>query len=274
MSALRIVIYHAGCVDGIVAAWVASRHWDSAALFVPASYGSSPPDVRGCEVLIADFSYPRETLLAMRAAAVSLRVLDHHKTAAADLAGLDFCTFDMERSGAGIAWDELAGGRRPWVVDYAEDRDLWRWKLPDSKAINAYLQVLPKTIDAIDDASRLGRNHLDQQVVPRGHAVLLAQRDYIDGAKRLARPAILAGHTVPVVNAPPWCASEVVGELSEGVPFAAAWFVGSDGRVGYSLRSRGDGADVSEIARRFGGGGHCHAAGFSADATIHTEVTP
>jgi nanoRNase/pAp phosphatase (c-di-AMP/oligoRNAs hydrolase) len=29
-----------------------------------------------------------------------------------------------------------------------------------------------------------------------------------------------------------------------------------------SLRSRDDGPDVSEIAKRFGGGGHEHAAGF------------
>jgi len=30
-----------------------------------------------------------------------------------------------------------------------------------------------------------------------------------------------------------------------------------------SLRSRPDGADVSEIAKKLGGGGHKHAAGFS-----------
>lgn len=269
----RVVIYHANCVDGLVAAWVASCHWDSAAEFVPASYGSPPPDVRGRDVLIVDFSYPRATLLAMHAEAASLRVLDHHKTAAADLAGLSFCTFDMERSGAGLAWDELASGRRPWVVDYAEDRDLWRWRLPHSKAINAYLQVLPKTLDAIERVGRWGRDHLDQQVVPLGDAVLLAQRDYIEQAKSLARPATLAGHVVPVVNAPPWCVSEVAGELAESAPFAAAWFVAADGRIGYSLRSRRDGLDVSEIARQYGGGGHRNAAGFGVPAVVHAEVT-
>ncbi len=55
--------------------------------------------------------------------------------------------------------------------------------------------------------------------------------------------------------------SEVAGELSEGHPFAAV-YVETSTDIIWSLRSRGD-FDVSEIAKKFGGGGHKNAAGFT-----------
>src|SRR4029077_8409806 len=93
--------------------------------------------------------------------------LDHHKTAKAVLEGALYATFDMKRSGAGLAWDYLFGfdsgvtcdichhnepdgrheGHRPWWVDYTEDQDLWNWALPDSQEINAYLMVQPRTVE-------------------------------------------------------------------------------------------------------------------------------
>ena len=42
----------------------------------------------------------------------------------------------------------------------------------------------------------------------------------------------------------------------------------SDGRFQYSLRSRGD-FDVSELAKKHGGGGHKGAAGFVVDELVH-----
>lgn len=57
--------------------------------------------------------------------------------------------------------------------------------------------------------------------------------------------------------------SEVAQELAKGRPFGVCWFDLSNGgeRV-YSLRSLPDGIDVSEVAKKMGGGGHKHAAGF------------
>ena len=57
--------------------------------------------------------------------------------------------------------------------------------------------------------------------------------------------------------------SEVAGGLSEGHDFAGCYFDKGTGTVEYSLRSRENGIDVSEIAGLFGGGGHKHAAGFN-----------
>lgn len=97
-----IVIYHASCNDGAGAAYAAWTVLGETAEYVPAHYGNEPPDVTGKVVYVLDFSYPRDVLLDMNAKAKSLLVLDHHKTAEADLKGLDFAVFDMIELGAAL----------------------------------------------------------------------------------------------------------------------------------------------------------------------------
>ena len=74
----------------------------------------------------------------LAARAGSTRVLDHHATAAEDLAGLPFVTIDLDRSGAVLAWEHFHPGRPvPLLLRYVQDRDLWRWALPRSREVNA-----------------------------------------------------------------------------------------------------------------------------------------
>ena len=265
-----LVIYHGHCMDGACAAWVARAALGTVDLHA-AFYGAEPPDVTGRDVLVLDFSYKRGVLQSMAAKARSFRVLDHHKTAQEDLAGLDYCLFDMTRSGAGIAWDELMGGQRPWLVDYIEDRDLWRFKLPESEAVNSYLQTAGYDPMAFDEIAFDGL----PSAINKGKVALAVRRSYIDMVKENTLLASLAPDLprVPSVNAPYWSISEVVGELCEGHPFAFGWHITSTGRAVYSLRSRGD-YDVSAIAKRWGGGGHKNAAGFNAPSPVHFSVAP
>ena len=266
-----LVIFHDKCPDGIAAAWAVSTKLGAAATYLPASYGDVPPPVvdeasgEPRDVIIVDFSYPRDALVRMASEARSIIVLDHHKTARESCEGLSFCIFDMERSGAGLAWDHFRpDAPRPWLINYTEDRDLWRHALPNTREVNAWLRSQPRTIEGYDLASATS---LD---VARaiGAEILAAERVYIESVKARASLAVLAGHVVPVVECGRHCASEIVGELAEGRPFAASWEL-RDGAVCYSLRSRGDGLDVSTIARQFGGGGHRNAAGFSSPSPVH-----
>lgn len=266
--ARRTVIYHADCVDGFTAAWVCHMEWPDAE-FVAARYGDAPPRVAGRDVVIVDFSYPREILIEMQEAASSLRVLDHHKTAAEALAGLDFAVFDMTRSGAGLAWDTFcAPAARPALVNYVEDRDLWRWALPESKAVSAYIALRDRTFRCWS-ALATELESIDT-VIERGHVALQVVDQYVDSRAMRHRVAMIGGYWVPCINTT-FAVSELVGELSEGFPFAAGWFERTDGKLVYSLRSRGDGIDVSEIAKQYGGGGHRNAAGFTVDRPIHWE---
>lgn len=261
-----LVIYHGDCLDGFCAAWMAWRKFKDDAEYVPAYYGQEPPDVDGKRVYIVDFSYPRETLVRMAALANGVVVLDHHLTAQKDLEELVapelWVYFDMNRSGAGMARDFFHPGLASWLVDYTQDRDLWRFALPQSKLINAYIGTLKQTFEEYEEVHRV----LEAQDAARLGAGANAYKEmYVEKMVKHAPRWHFAGHDdIPLVNAPYIGISEMVGALAETALFAVGWFQRSDGKVAFSLRSRGE-FDVSEIATRFGGGGHAKAAGFTVD---------
>lgn len=138
-----LVLYHANCPDGFCAAWVCRLAMPDCEC-IPVMYGQEPPDVNRREVFIVDFSYPRNVLERMNREADSLVVLDHHKTAQADLEGLPYCHFDMNKSGGRLAWEHFFPGKEsPWLVDYTEARDLWTFHLPFSREVSAAIASYP-----------------------------------------------------------------------------------------------------------------------------------
>jgi nanoRNase/pAp phosphatase (c-di-AMP/oligoRNAs hydrolase) len=266
-----LVIYHGNCMDGFGAAWAAHCTFQDNAEYMPAAHGEPntieplSAKVRGRDVLILDFSYKRHFLNELAAEARSLVVLDHHKTAEEDLRDFEGALFDMNRSGAGITWDTLnqdAPGRPP-LIDYVEDRDLWRFRLPYTKEINAWIGCVDFNFrDYGDLAADIMARPTDVRL--RGEAVLRKLDRYVNEMAKQARRVSFAGHDdIPAVNAPYINTSELVGHLAESALFAIGWFRDAGGTYRYSLRSRGD-FDVSALAKRFGGGGHKNAAGFSS----------
>jgi len=262
---MDLIITHAKCPDGFCAAFIAKKRFPEAEIIPlnhgePARFGA----VRGKDVLVLDFSWPnREDNIELHKIAKSLHIYDHHKSAQERLEGLDFVTFDMKRSGAGITWDELFGNSRPWYVNYVEDRDLWNWALPDSKAVNAYLMSLPMTIEAwskldaisASDAASRGSGILQHVERYVKEAVAESQRGFL----KLSDGVFL---TAEVVNCPYMNCSEVGNILAKQAAVGITWFARADGRIQFSLRSEGS-VDVSAIAKVYEGGGHMHAAGFS-----------
>ena len=256
------VVYHQNCADGFTAAWVARKALGEHIEFVPAKYGDDAPAVKGTNVYILDFSYPSHVLLNM-AEFNHMIVLDHHKTAQANCEGIDFCTFDMERSGAGLAWDHFFPDKpRPALVDYVEDRDLWRFALPMSREIHAWIASWPKTFEVWDTlADTLQKNW--HQAVMSGADILRFERQKVEEMCQHVRFVDLGDGEIPVVN----CSYNFGSLVGEALtlkyplaPYAAYYFDRSDGKQQWGLRSVD--FDVSEVAKRFGGGGHKHAAGY------------
>lgn len=206
---------------------------------------------------------------------VSLTVLDHHKSHQDACDGLPFCTFDMERSGAGLSWDHFYPDTpRPWIVDYVEDRDVWRHALMHSKTVNAYIMCQDRTWENWD--RMLGMNL--QDAIDQGRGAEAYLNRYVRDMCKLARKVNFpvrpnnpdAGFftNIPVVNAPYIGTSELVGKLAESALFAVGWHQTASGMYYYSLRARG-GFDVAELAKNFGGGGHAGAAGFLVSTRVH-----
>lgn len=263
-----VVLYHAGCWDGFCAAWVLRKKWPEAE-FKPVRYGEAPPDVTGRVVFVVDFSYPIEQMRGLCAQAAYVTLLDHHKTALPLLKALAGVvnlrmTIEMDKSGGRLVWEHLGvlGHQKlesPWLVDYTEDRDLWRWVLPESRAVNAYIRSCPLDMEVWDELDMSG----SLAYVDEGKAILRREAQIIDEHVKHARVVEIAGHQVLAVNATVLF-SEIAGRLAKHRPFGIAYFVRQDGWVQYSLRSRDGGVDVSEVAKLFGGGGHEHAAGFES----------
>lgn len=283
-----LVLYHENCCDGFCAAWIAHRDFGNTADFQAVQYGQDPPDVSGRDLFILDFSYKRPVMLEMAKKAKRLTILDHHKTAEAELCGfsdeadnyLTFVNFDMKKSGARLTWEHFyPGAPSPWLVDWTEDRDLngpvvpgrdpiLPPRLPHTDEISAFLRSHPFDFGLWDDwhASSSPGSDRFKQFVAEGEAILRYQQTLIDQAVSHATEIDMDGHKVLAVNSTVLF-SEIAGKLAEGRPFGMAWFQRSDGKRVHSLRSTKDGVDVSEVAKRHGGGGHIQSAGFTEGRT-------
>jgi oligoribonuclease NrnB/cAMP/cGMP phosphodiesterase (DHH superfamily) len=258
-----ICIYHADCADGFGAAWVVRKALGNI-MFHPAKYNEPPPDVTGKSVYIVDFSYKRQVLLDMAEAAESIMIIDHHKTAAADLADLNFLNittlFDMNRSGAMLAWSYFFPNSPtvPTLLLNIEDRDLWKFNLHGTHEITAALFSYPQAFSVWDELMTK-----PDVLYTEGVAIMRKQcKDLQEVLKATQRHLIISGHIVPAANVPYMLASDAGHIMAEGAPFAACYYDAPEGRK-FSLRSTDDGLDVSEIAAQYGGGGHRNAAGFT-----------
>jgi hypothetical protein len=271
-----LVIYHAHCPDGVAAAWVCRQRWPDCDL-IDGKY-HDPPDLARCvgrDVLMVDFSFKRPVLEQVAAAAKSVTILDHHTSSQAELDGFTGAFFDMNRSGCGMAWDVLFPGEAmPLALRYIQDRDLWQFSLLGTRDFAAWLASEELTIETISKAA--GDGFSDAQVgilCQLGAVVLRYQARLVAEAVKCCGRTLIDGHDVPCMPMPiPQLISDVGHQLCRGEPFSATWR-DVDGKRVYSLRSDDEGVDVSEIARRLGGGGHKHAAGFTVIYTGQQDIS-
>jgi hypothetical protein len=286
----NLCLYHATCDDGFTAAWAIWLRWPLCE-FRAVQYGQpAPDDVADKHVLIVDFSWPADELERMAMSAQTVLVLDHHKTAEASLQGMHrivrptyenvlrcfarmvggpreriLVEFDMERSGARMAWNFAHPGSNPHIlVNLVEDRDLWRFQFPETKPVRMLLQSVRHSFEGWCEVADQLRTDLPGSV-RTGQAI---QRFYEARVEEMADAAELQSiegwENVPVAHVPYAFVSDVCHRLLQmhpTAPFAAAC-VTAHGGTTYSLRSDDGRQDVSAIAKARGGGGHRNAAGF------------
>lgn len=189
----------------------------------------------------------------------------------------------------------------PLLLEHVQDRDLWRFKLEGTREIQAAMFSYEYTFENWD-AMMLGgvRNVLTMTIagtaIERKHhkdiaelvkvcARLMSFEEFYDSLHESASnyaPGHLDNNSgnflygVPVASLPYTMSSDAGRVLIEWydqehakfatspeVKWAACYWDTPTGRT-FSLRSIKDiGADVSEIAKFYGGGGHKHAAGFT-----------
>jgi len=299
-----VVLYHHPCIDGIYAALAAHVHFKQQRVkcrFVPHRVyedidPSQLPLTPEDDVFLCDYVGPTPSFaLTLCQRARSVTILDHHKTALEGFAvlpaewrpvNLDI-NLDMSRSGATMALDYfqpqgLSSDQRQLFL-YAEDADLWRWKLPQSREFNAGMTELPRDTYNFDASTDTGI--FDQllaltpgQLIEQGAAVLEQQNRIIsavleqsytiqlggssrDWGRCLAVRADAASDLRSHIGSRLAAKSEQAGLRAIGAVAYIEEAMGDSSRVKVSLRGTGE-EDTTEVSAALGGGGHCNASSF------------
>lgn len=275
-SALRTyVLYHANCFDGTGAKLAAWLRFGDRASYIPVQYGKPFPEEvpldKNTELFILDFSYSRDVLDDIYSKVGNLMVLDHHKTAQAELAGAPYAEFDMNRSGAVMAFEYFhPGSHVPMLLQYVQDGDLWRFDMAWTEEIRAALPLLKGDMGQwaricegdFSDGTDLA------DLINSGSAILASNIIKVEGTvKNNVKVLPYKGHRVGVCNT-----TTLVSEIGNAiyddeklnVDFSMTYFFDVDGTPVVSFRSKND-MDVSVLAKELGGGGHKTAAGAKVD---------
>jgi len=275
---MNICIYHNNCLDGFGAAWAVRHALGEDVEFYKGIHQLPPPDVEGRDVFLVDFSYNKAVLKNMLKVAASITILDHHISAEKDLSELlkngDIQgLFDMNKSGAMLTWQWFNPEQQaPKLIAYIQDRDLWRFKLEGTREINAALSSYPYDFKVWDKLMASDEHELEAL---KRDGVAIERRLQKDVKELIAsgvRRMVIAGYDVPVLNASSAYVSDAGHIMSIGEPFAACYWDHPDGRS-FSLRSSETGVDVAEVAKRYGGGGHEKAAGFTVEIGWEGEAS-
>ena len=268
-SSVDCVIYHADCTDGFGAAYSAWKLLGNRAEYYACKHGTPPPDVKGKNVAILDFSFNHATTKKMIDESNELLVIDHHKSAMVELHDISNTHFDMTKSGAMLAWEFFHPGKEPpKFIKYIQDRDLWAWELEYSKEFSAAFDMVPFEFEEFE---KFEDDSVFDDAVKRGSYILAYSKTVVKKVCEKAQLRKLDEKEVLVVNASHWM-SEIGTRLAPDCDFAMIWYWDHDAKeTKVSLRAFHDTVDVSEIAKKFGGGGHKKAAGFQLPKNKHVE---
>lgn len=277
-----LVVYHANCLDGFGAAWCFYKHFGDGAEYVAMDYKDPLSETlfQNREIFMVDLCLNMDKML--RVCELSneyVIVLDHHESQERIFRELESKRlisgkFDLTKSGAGLAWDWLYGDKLPHLIACTEDRDLWRFNIPGSKALMTYMGSLHFDFMTWSTMAHVAET-LDgrKELEARGTAILASQAKIIQSMLRNnVVMKCISGHVVPTLNIPYAFASDAGHELAKGNRFAATYIDETEGRR-YSLRSdKKLGLNVADIAKVYGGGGHRNAAGFFVPWTRVREL--
>lgn len=262
-----VVLYHNHCDDGFGSAWVAWKKFKDKADYVGVVHNEPPPkNLRGKDVYILDFCYKKNILQELLSTTRELVVIDHHVTAKEAVESVPHHLFEpIIHSGAVLAWQYFFSKKPvPKLLQYIEDVDLWKWKLPHSKELSTRLRVFDFEFKIWNRIARDWENSRRiKKYVKEGVIMLKDENERIKEVVDEAEEVDFCGYKTLVSNSFHFV-SQVAAELyKKKPPMAIVWSQRKD-KIIVSLRSNGK-VDVSKLATKFGGGGHKVAAGFSLE---------
>jgi len=274
---IDIVIYHDPCPDGFLSATIVNYYYkinnnQRNIKYFTTSYYNNPPNVKGLNVLICDFSYKKDVLKQMINDANNLLIIDHHKTAINDLSEIDnkYKIFDINHSGCMLVWNYFFKEKDPpMLVKYVENIDLWKKNLPLIEEFYAWFYQEDLIFD--NYIKYLDNILLTNDIKLNGSIMLKYKNNLIKCIIKSTAIKLVKikdnYYIVSFVNSNIF-KSEIGNKINHGkykmVDFSCIYsFNESIDLYNISLRSIINKIDVSEVVSYFGGGGHYCASGLN-----------
>lgn len=263
--------YHSADLDGICSGAIVKYAFPECEM-IGIDYGDDFPWDRLEDeetIYMVDFSLQPIEEMKRLASLVDLVWVDHHESKIVDEPKLGIQIEGIRKvgeAGCELAWDCCMGGLRPETVRLLGRYDVWDHA--DPKVLPFQYGMRSLGLDPESPTWTILFENIDREdtldsVVAAGEAIL----KYIeaDNAKYAQEHAFwlnFEGYRAVVINrggANTQLFERVADPVLEDIMIA---FVLKKDKWAVSLYSEKNGPDVSKIAKKHGGGGHRHAAGF------------
>ena len=268
---MQTLCLHHNDADGRASAAIVRRALGDAVQLYEMDYGNSLPldQVLVSEhIIVVDFSLPREDMQRL-ATYHQFTWIDHHKSAIDELADIASewpGIRDTSEAACVLTWKYYCPDQPvPRAIVLIGDRDIWRWAEADTGSFNEGLYQLntyPRN-DKLWDPLLDNDKETTSRIIAQGEILREARlREIHRSITSRGFPVSFEGYHTLAINL---SGSGDIGQQIRNMGYRIAYcYMDSviNGRLTTFVTLYSAEVDVSQIARRFGGGGHAGAAGF------------
>lgn len=263
---LPLCVFHAHCNDGQMAATIVHKALNGEVEMFGGIYGQDfdASIFEDRDVIMVDFSYHYDNLKKIAKVAKSILIIDHHigvkediEKALSEFDNIQY-NFDNDECGSTLTWEHFFPDEKiPEILLDVKDRDIWKWERENTKFTTQYL--FSYDFDIVAWQMFLEPDHYpimiqNGKTLDRKH-----QKDVKMGLRNIMSTTFHdSANNVAVVNVDRNIESDVMNNIlkedeSYVYQFAINIKIKPNKRISLSLRSTDNRADVSEIAKMFGG---------------------
>lgn len=289
-----VIITHGWCMDGLSAAWIVRKYLqlhNIESYKIKYVFGTKRnlvtdiaplnlADLKGKDIFITDYMYTYDELKDVECK--SLTIIDHHESSIQEckkcgtlpmVSGNVYVQHDQSYSGAGLAWKILfPNTQMPWWIQYIQDRDLWKFQLPNSREINdAIYNLKYRTFAKFDELDSFTQAQIDW-LIEQGKQISNIKNDIVSTISKYGHKCKFGNHIIYAIET-----GVLVSDVSDYIynsdiknEYDFIMCISYDFKErAYKCRLRSkEGTNVATIAEQYGGGGHINASGFSYKGNI------
>ncbi len=267
----QTICLHHNDTDGRASAAIVRRALGDNVWLYEMDYGDTIPLERVLStehIIIVDFSLPKDEMTKL-SAYHHITWIDHHKSSIQELVDLSVDwpgVRDTNKAGCVLSWEYFFPDIPiPKAITLIGDRDIWRWAEADTGSFNEGLYQLDTRPfndyiwkPLLDDDLKFVNEIIENGKLLRGVRLKEIRRSIY----QRGFPVLFQGHRTLAINIR---GSGDIGQQVRDMGYEIAYcYIDNlhNGELTTFVTLYSDEVDVSEIAEKFGGGGHSGAAGF------------